>query len=94
LALGRLGWQPDTFYRSRLLDLHDALAGYTDMEEERRSLQIMQTRKTIAWLVNVQLPKSDRLEETEIWPLPIDSELEKKRREQLPISTVTLGQTE
>lgn len=89
LALGKLGWYPEIFYRSTLRDLHDALAGFNELEADRRQLQIMQTRKMIAWLVNIQLPPADRLTEEKIWPLPIDAELKKK--ETPTHATVTLG---
>ena len=94
LALGKLGWSPQTFYTSRLIDLHDALAGFNELEEDRNTLQILQTRKIISWLVNVQLPRSDRVDEKEIWPLPIDKELEQKLLATLPKTEVILGKDE
>ena len=70
------------------------MVGFKELEDERRQLSIMQTRKTISWLLNIQLAKGDHLEESDIWPLPLDEEIEQERRKQMPISTVTLGETE
>lgn len=74
--------------------MHDALEGFAQLEEDRRSLQVLQTRKIISWLVNIQLKPADRIDEAAIWPLPLDEELKQKRIAENDTATVTLGKTE
>lgn len=54
--------------------MFDALEGFNELERDRQNLMIVQTRKTIAWLFNVHVGRSDRVSEKEIWPLEIDKE--------------------
>jgi len=95
LALGRLRWTPEVYYTSTLAELHDALAGFNELENDRAQLQIMQTRKMIAYLVNIHVPRGEPgLKETDIWPLPLDEKIDKKQWQELGETQVILGKDE
>lgn len=75
LALGRLGWTPQTFYSSTLRDLFDAVEGLNEFENEKAELMFFAARR-ITWAVFAQWDKN--LREDKMWPLSLDEQIRKE----------------
>jgi len=76
-ALGVLvGYDADRFGRMRVCDMLDAIVGYKNAELEKIKNQayIIRTATTLLW--NIQVDRSSRLKEDELWPLPWDKKVE------------------
>lgn len=83
--LGKLGWRPEDFYNSTLVEIYDALTGWRELQDEQWQWQRYNTRELCFYIMAPHLkPGSGIRKPEDVFRLPMDEEIRKHRHKTMP----------